>query len=229
MSVLETHRSNYISVNNSTLKTLLAATKANTTKFCIEGKLVGKIVDVYDGDSYRLAVSMAHIFKEGGLPEPTQIELSEPIRYLTVRLLGCDTPEVRGSHRPFGLEVRDAIRALILNRVVVAEIPANMHDVYGRTLAHLYVCESKSCHIEEEEEEFQRKVSVRGHTISIPHTVDCVCVDSSDLAHHKYSCSTSDLISVAPWLIQNFCAKIYDGVGARPGYTVQEIADGLNF
>jgi len=39
----------------------------------------------------------------------------------TVRLIGCDTPEIKGRERPAGLYVRDIVEALLNERVVTIQ------------------------------------------------------------------------------------------------------------
>ncbi len=65
-----------------------------------------KIIDVYDGDTFTFEVDLGF-----------SIQVTEKLR-----LYGINTPEVRGSEKIFGKEVRDYVSDLILGKTVRLEV-----------------------------------------------------------------------------------------------------------
>jgi endonuclease YncB( thermonuclease family) len=63
--------------------------------------LFGVYVDAYDGDTCRLALT----FPRGNGD-------------VAVRMLGYDAPEMKKDHRPFGTEVRDVLRNIVLDNEI---------------------------------------------------------------------------------------------------------------
>ena len=61
------------------------------------------------------------------------------IRKQKIRLLGINTPEVRGSEKPQGIISRDALRQRILGKVVIVKTFKDKKGKYGRWLAEVYV------------------------------------------------------------------------------------------
>lgn len=124
---------------------LQRATKESTGPWQAEGFYLGRIIDVYDGDTCRLAVLAPCL--QGGPPA---------VRFLRIRVLGYDAPEMKKDHRPYGLEVKAVLSGLVLGRLVVAYVPVPREDAahgypvpdrsdpYGRTLAHLFVAPAPS-------------------------------------------------------------------------------------
>ena len=79
------------------------------------------VTDVYDGDTITVTVDLGmDVFIAGQ----------------KMRLLGIDTPELRGVEREDGLKVRDFVRELILNKKIVIQIPdeGRKKGKYGRWL-----------------------------------------------------------------------------------------------
>lgn len=78
-----------------------------------------RIISVYDGDTMTAEIDLGF--------------------YVSVkhklRLLGIDTPELRGSEREQGLQVRDYVRGLVLDQEVVIETLRDRTGKYGRYLA----------------------------------------------------------------------------------------------
>jgi len=123
---------------------LRAATKDGTEAFQPSGFILGQVVDVYDGDTCRLAI----IAPKMGIGDAAG---SAEVQYLRIRTLGYDAPEMKLAHRPYGLEVKAVLEGLVLGRIVVAYIPVPKEsaahgyavpekaDPYGRVLAHLFV------------------------------------------------------------------------------------------
>ena len=56
-----------------------------------------------------------------------------------LRLLGIDTPELRGEEREEGLKVRDYVRSLVLNQEVIVESERDKSGKYGRWLATIWI------------------------------------------------------------------------------------------
>ena len=235
---------------------LQLATKSTVEKYQVTGYFIGKVIDVYDGDTCRVAFV---------LPEPNG--KGTRVKYFQVRMLGYDSPEMQRvndiDHRPYGEEVRDILRTLILDKIVALYIPVpDKVDPYGRILAHLYAV-------------------VRGARLQVirqsppPHTrckrwLCCCCCWSRagrqspelrvitvrandekssaqglittkvrgrpiyvpvtvDIPHgfQPNSVSLETLMHVNQWMIDNARVKEYDGSRARPKWTAEEIEKGI--
>jgi micrococcal nuclease len=103
------------------IETLLQTlTYENTRAFSISGlHTLAKCVRVYDGDTCHCAFPLHGV----------------PTRF-SVRLLGIDTPELRtGTHKEEAKIARDALSALILNRIV--RLHCHGWDKYGRLLGDI--------------------------------------------------------------------------------------------
>ena len=79
-----------------------------------------KIIDVYDGDTFTFEVDLGF-----------SITVKEKLR-----LYGINTPEVRGSEKIFGKEVRDHVRELILDKNV--KIQVYKEGKFGRWIADVW-------------------------------------------------------------------------------------------
>jgi len=79
-----------------------------------------KVLSVYDGDTITVVLDL-------GLHINFTVNL---------RLLGVDTPEIKGKDRVRGLEVRDYVREKTLNKNVL--IKTHKQGKYGRYLATVY-------------------------------------------------------------------------------------------
>ena len=100
----------------------------NTTPF-IPPITAGKVVKVYDGDTFTLAAKLPNT--------------SAPIYRFAVRLNGIDTPEIKGktaTEKELAKRARDALSAIIMNKNVVLKNVAT--EKYGRLLADVYVDET---------------------------------------------------------------------------------------
>ena len=84
-----------------------------------------RIVDVYDGDTVTAEVDLGF-----------RIQITEKFR-----LLGINTPEVRGEEREQGLVSRDALRDKILGKDLFIETKRDKKGKYGRYLATLHLPE----------------------------------------------------------------------------------------
>lgn len=84
-----------------------------------------KVISVYDGDTIRCDIDLG---------------FDICIRYQAIRLLGIDTPEIRGDERENGLLVRDFVREEILDKEVILKTYKDRKGKYGRWLGEiLYV------------------------------------------------------------------------------------------
>lgn len=82
-----------------------------------------KIVKAYDGDTVT-----------------AEVNLGFSIKYtIKLRLLGINTPELRGSEREEGLKSRDYLRELILDKDVIVETKRDKKGKYGRYLAIIWL------------------------------------------------------------------------------------------
>ena len=103
-------------------------TYENTTPF-IPPITTGKVVKVYDGDTFTLAAKLPNT--------------SGPVYRFTVRLNGIDTPEIKGktaTEKELAKRARDALSAVIMNKIVVLKNVTT--EKYGRLLAEVYVDET---------------------------------------------------------------------------------------
>ena len=79
-----------------------------------------RIVSVYDGDTVTAIGSHGNALA----------------RY-KLRLAGIDAPELKGETKEAAIQSRDALRALVMNRVV--RVRTHGLEKYGRVLADLYI------------------------------------------------------------------------------------------
>ncbi len=61
------------------------------------------------------------------------------IRKQKIRLLGINTPEVRGPEKPQGIISRNALRQRILGKVVTIKTSRDKKGKYGRWLGEVFV------------------------------------------------------------------------------------------
>lgn len=80
-------------------------------------------ISVYDGDTVTLDISLGF-----------GVTMREKIR-----LLGINTPEVRGKERELGLISRDRLRELIDGKDVIIVTHKDRGGKYGRLLATIYL------------------------------------------------------------------------------------------
>lgn len=88
-----------------------------------------KVVNVYDGDTIRVIINLGFGVTFNGYDG----------KGVQVRLFGVDTPEIRGSQRELGIEVRDYVRNLILDKEIVLKSFKDKKGKYGRYLADIYI------------------------------------------------------------------------------------------
>lgn len=80
------------------------------------------VVDVYDGDTITADVELGF-----------NITMRQKLR-----LLGIDTPELRGSERLEGLKVRNYVRDAIMDRTILIQSHRDKTGKFGRYLATVY-------------------------------------------------------------------------------------------
>jgi len=82
-----------------------------------------KVISVYDGDTVTLEIDL-------GMHIKVQVK---------GRLLGIDTPELRGKERVDGLKARDYVRELILDQDIYVKTKKDKTGKYGRWLVTIYL------------------------------------------------------------------------------------------
>ena len=108
------------------------ATKESATLHRLSGRHFGKVIDAYDGDTCRVAVAVPTVGRTGA------VEYAD--RYVNVRMLGYDAPEMKKEQRRAGGLVKKLLHRLVLGKIVVLEAPSGgKPDPYGRVLGRLYV------------------------------------------------------------------------------------------
>lgn len=221
---------------------LQGVTKEEVPKHCIAGTFLAKIVDVYDGDTCRAAFYTRAV---GGtsLKSPATI-----IEYVSLRLVDFDAPEMRSKNKTekaYATEVRDTLRALIKDRMVVVNtLPRReQKDPYGRTLGRVFIPrrgdefvvlkrppESAWCCIPWRRAPRRIVVPTKGtpgrqmrmirnREIAVPYTADV----PASIADHPEEYLES-MLNINEWMLEN--AAVKPCTGARSGYTEKEIEEG---
>lgn len=85
---------------------------------------IADIIDVYDGDTCTIDIDLG---------------LHTWIKGEKIRLNRINAPELRGTERAKGLESRDFLRSLILNKKVIIETIKDKKEKYGRYLAEIWL------------------------------------------------------------------------------------------
>jgi endonuclease YncB( thermonuclease family) len=98
--------------------------------FSLEGQyIVGKCVDVYDGDTVKVV-----------MPLIIDDKITSKLYRWNCRINRVDTPELRTKNlkeKQYGYEVRNKLREKILNKMIY--VKCLDFDKYGRLLTELYV------------------------------------------------------------------------------------------
>jgi micrococcal nuclease len=81
------------------------------------------IKDVYDGDTVTAVVDLGFLHYQE----------------MKLRLLGIDTPELRGPEKKQGIVVRDILREMILDKEVEISTRKDKQGKYGRYLATIHL------------------------------------------------------------------------------------------
>lgn len=103
---------------------LTDASYENTNAF-VPPVTCGKVVKVYDGDTITIASKLPYD--------------QSPVYRFSVRMLGIDTPEIKGSspkEKFLAKQARDALSAMILGKIVYLKDVGT--EKYGRLLATVY-------------------------------------------------------------------------------------------
>lgn len=82
-----------------------------------------RITSVYDGDTCTALVDLG-------------FRITFEIK---IRLLGIDTPELKGEEREMGLKSKARLEELILNKDVIIKTDKDKTEKYGRWLAEIFV------------------------------------------------------------------------------------------
>lgn len=92
----------------------------------------GKVIKVYDGDTITIVTTLHN----------GDLAASRDLYKFNVRIAGIDTPELKAKNtgeRELGVLARDALAALVMNKVLRLENIG--YDKYGRILCDLYLNE----------------------------------------------------------------------------------------
>lgn len=81
------------------------------------------VIKVYDGDTITVDIDLG---------------FGVMLKKQKIRLLGINTPEIRGEERPEGLISRDRLSELILNKRILIITKKDSTGKYGRWLADIY-------------------------------------------------------------------------------------------
>jgi micrococcal nuclease len=84
---------------------------------------LAKVVSVYDGDTVRTDIDLG---------------FNMLMKNQSIRLLGINTPEVRGDEKERGIEVRDYVREQILDKYIILKTYKDSKGKYGRWLGQIY-------------------------------------------------------------------------------------------
>lgn len=108
----------------------ITSCEVNQMKSYIPDIRYGKVIKVYDGDTITIATTL---YNGDVCPKFDLYKFN-------VRILGIDTPELKTKNiveHELGVVARDALRELIINKVVRLENVS--YDKYGRILCDLYL------------------------------------------------------------------------------------------
>jgi len=115
----------YTLFNESNISEYDNATWENTVGF-VPPISIGKVIKVYDGDTITIA---------------TKLPYNDSVIYrFSVRLIGIDSPEIKGSteiEKRLAIVSRDALHKLIFGKIVRLEDVGT--EKYGRLLANVYL------------------------------------------------------------------------------------------
>jgi|TARA_R110000824_G_scaffold62352_7_gene165243 micrococcal nuclease len=100
-----------------------------------------KVVSVYDGDTITVDIDLG---------------FGIVLKKQKLRLLGINTPEVRGEEKILGKKVRDLVREKILDKVVTIKTVKDKKGKYGRWLATIIY----------EDEDINNWLLIEGHAVS---------------------------------------------------------------
>jgi endonuclease YncB( thermonuclease family) len=101
----------------------------NFSPVCSNERIPVKCVDVYDGDTVKLAF---HLFND----------VNMKIVVFACRLIGINACEMKSSipdEKRRAIECRDFLRDLCLNKCIYAKFRCDVKEKFGRQLVELYV------------------------------------------------------------------------------------------
>lgn len=193
----------------------------DTPHYHLCGRFIAKVISVYDGDTCRVAIpySCGKCDECGGK--------SSKFSQFPVRMLGYDAPEVTGEYKEYGEEVTDVLKALILNKIVILDVPCvrkkgNRKDPYGRLVGTIHIpdqlrnSDSSPCCGRGKKAPYSR-ICVRGKTIITPGTYDA----KNDLSDEYLS----TILNVNDWMIYH--GKVKKCGSKRPEWTEEELINGI--
>ena len=83
-----------------------------------------KVIKVYDGDTVTVDIELG---------------FNIVLHKQKIRLIGINTPEVRGPEKKEGIISRDALRKRILNKKVILKTYKDKKGKYGRWLGEIWI------------------------------------------------------------------------------------------
>ena len=83
-----------------------------------------KVIKVYDGDTVTVDIELG---------------FNIVLHKQKIRLIGINTPEVRGPEKNEGIIARDALRKRILNKKVILKTYKDKKGKYGRWLGEIWI------------------------------------------------------------------------------------------
>jgi len=86
-----------------------------------------QVVGVYDGDTIYVDIDLG---------------LSTWIRHEKIRLARIDAPEIRGKERPAGVQAREFLKKLVLNKSILLVTIKDRREKYGRYLGEIWLEEN---------------------------------------------------------------------------------------
>lgn len=90
------------------------------------------VVEVYDGDTCTVDIDLG---------------LSTWVRGEKIRLNRIDAPEVKGSSRAKGIQSRDALRKLVLDKEIFLQTVKDRKEKYGRYLGEIWIMDKKKGYV----------------------------------------------------------------------------------
>ncbi len=105
--------------------TLDSCTTENTPEFTFKNQIFeAKVLDVYDGDTITVALKIGSTYYKH-----------------KVRLYGLDTAEIKTRNqeeKKVGLEAKEFLSNMVLNKLIEIRTPEREEDKYGRILGSVY-------------------------------------------------------------------------------------------
>jgi micrococcal nuclease len=83
-----------------------------------------KVISVYDGDTFRAEINLGFGLSWKGYDG----------KGVSIRMIGIDSPELKGDTKELGLLSRDKLRELILDKEITVKTIKDSTEKYGRYL-----------------------------------------------------------------------------------------------